>query len=357
MKRAYRRGAGEDGVRAGPIPLAMRNSRAAELVGLMVVLAAMLVLPGCLAMDFVPAGKAVSKVPEGVREVRFASTDGVTVHGWLHEPRETETTRGLDPAGGGKTGHAVVFCHGVYDSVNTNMCEYLTAAGFRVLSFDYRGFGSSTAASKTNLGFADDAAAAVAFVRGLPEVDPTRVVVVGHSMGGVYAMAAGSMAERSGEPVLGVVCSSAFSNWRSISNYHIPVLGLLAGGVWGPEPTYWAARLGGTHLLVTHASSDKDVPAWHSLELVKHAIDAGTPTEVFMPAYGGHVSTYLPRAEGEASDWPFDGPGVYASGEHIVRWIGGRLREPVARRPLNPLERELARPAGQDAGSKGERGG
>lgn len=317
---------GEDAGLAGAIRFGMRSIRDRELAGFLVMFVVAVLLPGCLAMDFVPAGKPVSEVPEGVREVRFALTDGVTVHGWLYEPRETETTRGLDPAGGGKTGHAVVFCHGVYDSVNTNMCGHLTAAGFRVLSFDYRGFGSSTQAEKTNLGFADDAAAAVAFVRGLPEVDPKRVVVVGHSMGGVYALAAGSMAERAGERVLGVVSSSALSNWRSISNYHIPMLGLLAGGVWGPEPTYWAGRLGGTHLLVTHTSSDKDVPAWHSLELVKHAIDAGTPTEVFMPAYGGHVSTYLPRSTGEAGDWLVDGPGDGMAGEHVVRWIAERLR-------------------------------
>lgn len=264
-----------------------------------VVAAAAACLPGCLAMDLIPAGGPPGKPPEGVTAVRFDSTDGVVLTGWLHKADSGKFDREMTRLGRAGVhlpeGGLVVFCHGVYDSANSNMCEFLIEAGVAVLSFDYRGFGDSTLAEKTNLGFADDALAALHFARSLPGINPKRVVLYGHSLGGIYAMAAASKAWEAGDPVRGVATGGTFSNWRSVSNHLLPVLGLLLGGVWGPEPTFWAARLGYTPLLIVHASNDKQVPPFHAAALAEAARNGKTPVQVFMAAGGGHVSGYLPE--------------------------------------------------------------
>ena len=269
---------------------------------LWVVLVAVVIacMPGCLAMDMLPAGGPPGKPPEGVTAVRFESTNGVMLTGWLHNADSRKFDREMSRLG--RTGlhlpegGLVVFCHGVYDSANSNMCEFLTEAGVAVLSFDYRGFGDSTPAEKTNSGFADDAIAALEFARSLPGIDRRRVVLYGHSMGGVYALAAASKTWEVGEPVRGVATGGTFSNWRSASNHLVPVIGLLLGGVWGPEPTFWAARLGHTPLLIVHASDDMNVPPFHAAALAEAARDGKTPVQMFMPAGGGHVFGYFSEA-------------------------------------------------------------
>ena len=67
------------------------------------------------------------------------------------------------------------------------LADYLTRHGIAVLRYDKRGIGKSTGdyAKATTMDFADDAAAAAAFLRGRPEIDPRRVGLVGHSEGGL----------------------------------------------------------------------------------------------------------------------------------------------------------------------------
>lgn len=66
----------------------------------------------------------------------------------------------------------------------------LSAQGMAVLRLDDRGTGRSTGrfAGATTDDFARDAAAAVAWLRAHPAIDPARVALVGHSEGGVVAL-------------------------------------------------------------------------------------------------------------------------------------------------------------------------
>ena len=67
------------------------------------------------------------------------------------------------------------------------LADYLSRNGVAVLRYDDRGFGGSTGdfAGATTLDFADDAAAAVAYLRTRADVAPDRVGVIGHSEGGL----------------------------------------------------------------------------------------------------------------------------------------------------------------------------
>jgi len=70
----------------------------------------------------------------------------------------------------------------------------LAARGIAVLRFDDRGVGASTGdfARGTELTTAADVAAVVAYLRARPEIDPARIVVLGHSEGARVAMLVGA---------------------------------------------------------------------------------------------------------------------------------------------------------------------
>ena len=69
------------------------------------------------------------------------------------------------------------------------LADHLNRRGIAVLRYDKRGIGKSTGAYQgaTTLDFADDAEAAVRFLRSRPEVDRQRLGILGHSEGGLIA--------------------------------------------------------------------------------------------------------------------------------------------------------------------------
>ncbi len=71
--------------------------------------------------------------------------------------------------------------------------QALTARGYAVLRFDDRGVGASSGdfETATVADFAQDARAALAYLRAREHVDPARVGLLGHSEGGVVAALAG----------------------------------------------------------------------------------------------------------------------------------------------------------------------
>ena len=69
------------------------------------------------------------------------------------------------------------------------VADTLGRHGIAVLRMDDRGFGASTGnhAAATSADFADDIRSALAYLRTRPEIDPTRLALVGHSEGGLIA--------------------------------------------------------------------------------------------------------------------------------------------------------------------------
>ncbi|MBY0111304.1 MAG: alpha/beta fold hydrolase [Phycisphaerales bacterium] len=310
-----------------------------------------LALPGCITMSALPVGKPpTAEDGPGVEVVTFESGDGAKLEGRMRLPaavraamtpatpevpaeppkedasippkkrvvsklspeevaaigaamqRINEARRTL-PEEYGRT--VILFCHGVIDNNQSPMASFFSEAGFRVFSFDYRGFGNSEKKKLTNEGLAADAYAALQYLRSRPDVDPDRIVIYGHSMGGVYAMAAGALASESGKPVAGVISAGAFANWREVSNDMLPLFGLLLGGVTGPEPLDWAKRLGKTPLLVVHAEDDENVKPRYAKQIFDAAVSKGAPATLVLEAKGGHVMGYL-----EGPDAPLTRPMV-----------------------------------------------
>ena len=69
------------------------------------------------------------------------------------------------------------------------LADHLTRNGVAVLRCDDRGVGASTGDkfAVTDEDLADDALAAVAFLKGRPEIDPKKIGLIGHSEGGIIA--------------------------------------------------------------------------------------------------------------------------------------------------------------------------
>lgn len=69
------------------------------------------------------------------------------------------------------------------------IADYLTRRGTAVLRVDDRGVGGSTGntAESTSADFAGDVLSGVQFLKGRPEIDPSRIGLIGHSEGGMIA--------------------------------------------------------------------------------------------------------------------------------------------------------------------------
>jgi pimeloyl-ACP methyl ester carboxylesterase len=121
--------------------------------------------------------------------VEFSSA-GTTCRG-VHLPGVHEASFAV-----GATRPCVVLGHGFSLTVDSGLerfAERFAAAGLDALAFDYRHFGVSDGEPRQLVSIPrqlEDYAAAIAYARSLPGVDPERIVVWGYSLGGGHALAA-----------------------------------------------------------------------------------------------------------------------------------------------------------------------
>lgn len=164
-----------------------------------------------------PARAAVTVTPEDAyglanwEEVSFTTSDDLTLRGWFITP---------DAQADGAT---VVLVHGLGGS-RTDMLDrafVFAAHGYHTLLFDLRNHGESDG-TVTSLGYSevDDVRAALAYLQTRPEVDMSRVALVGHSMGGATVLRAGARI-----PEVAVVVSEAgYQSVESIAGHIITIL-------------------------------------------------------------------------------------------------------------------------------------
>jgi uncharacterized protein len=176
------------------------------------------------------------------RDLALETDDGEQLHGWWVGARTTPQ------------GH-LLLCHGNAGNVGDRVTHaaLLSAAGFDVLLFDYRGYGRS-GGSPSETGTYHDARAALRRMLEEPGVEPARVFYLGESLGGAVALELAL--ER---PPAGLVLVSAFTGIRDMARLHYPRIP--AALVPDAYPTL--RRIGALRapLLVLHGDRDEIVPA------------------------------------------------------------------------------------------------
>ncbi|MEU7767876.1 alpha/beta hydrolase [Nocardia sp. NPDC049190] len=194
---------------------------------------AVLQTPALLGMDYT--------------ELSPRTTDGETLHAWWIPAR-------------GSIGH-ILFAHGNAGNIGDRLPIFalLTEAGFDVLAFDYRGYGRSTG-RPTEHGTYLDARAARQALLARPEVDPSRVLYLGKSLGGGVAL---ELAQE--HPPAGLMLMSTFTGIRDAARSVYPFLPApLVPNAYPSERRIRALR---APVLIMHGDQDELLPLRHAERL------------------------------------------------------------------------------------------
>jgi len=188
----------------------------------------------------------VWRVPRGTEEVWFRTADGVRLYGWFFRPAR-------EPSG-----TTVIYFHG--NGGNLSYCDWvgesLSARGFDVLLFDYRGYGRSEGETAGERGLYADADAAYDFVTRERGVAPRRVVLYGQSLG---TAAAADLASR--RECGALVLESGLSSAADMAGVVIPWLPRFVRGLTKNKlDTVGKLPRVGCPVLVAHGDRDEIIP-------------------------------------------------------------------------------------------------
>ncbi len=212
--------------------------------------------------------------------INFKSADGTQLHGWLIHKRG-KTAKGT-----------VVFSHGNAGSVGHHLgfVTWLAEAGYNVLMYDYRGFGKS-GGSVDRRGMVDDVKAAFTFAAQNKELDASRLVSYGHSLGGAKSVTA--LGESPVKGLRAVVIDGAFASYQAMARI---VGGRLGESLVTDElaPKNFVGKLSPVPLLVIHGARDEVVPVSQGRQLFESARQPKTLFEV----EAGHHGDSLSRDDG-----------------------------------------------------------
>jgi fermentation-respiration switch protein FrsA (DUF1100 family) len=154
----------------------------------------------------VPASNAIDGAH--VDPVTFETTDGLTLNGWFF------ASAGLSPR------VTVIVFNG--NAGNRSHRVPLAAAlhrhGLQVFLVDYRGYGENHG-TPSQAGLSTDSRAAWAYLANRPDVDPSRLVYFGESLGTAVAV---DLAVD--HPPAALVLRSPFTSMSDVGQYHYPFL-------------------------------------------------------------------------------------------------------------------------------------
>lgn len=216
---------------------------------------------------YLPFGEVPPVTTElpGGEEVHFTTSDGLKLAGWFLPARLDGPVPSILVANGNAGNRA----H------RAPLAEALREAGASVLLFDYRGYGGNPG-TPSEKGLHRDALAALDYLAGRPEVDPSRIIYFGESIGA--AVMVGLAAER---PPAGLVLRSPFTSLADVGQLHypwLPVRSLLRDRY---EATATVARVE-VPLLVIAGEKDSIVPTGQS----RTVYDAASGTKRFIQIDG-----------------------------------------------------------------------
>ena len=241
---------------------------------------------GCTAAFFQPHHARVltpDKLGLAYEEVRFKTRDGVELVGWFL------------PAKGPALG-TVLQLHGNAENISTHFTSlaWMPARGFNVFIFDYRGYGGSEGAPSLEGAQIDiDAAVDALFARG--DVDASRVVMWGQSLGGALAAYYVAHSPRR-DRLRALILESAFSDYTDIVQEKFADHWITWPFQWIPllsvddrfSPLPGMASISPLPLLILHGDRDPIVPMHHGQRLYDAARE---PKQLWIVPGAGHIQT------------------------------------------------------------------
>lgn len=190
---------------------------------------------------FFPAKDGDWTRPAGVEDARFKAADGTELHSWYWTTPDARYT--------------VLLCHGNAGNITDRkyVCEALRGLGVNVLALGYRGYGKSEG-SPSEDGLYQDGVAAWEYLVNERGIQPSRIVVLGQSLGS--SVATHVAAERE---CAGLILEAPMASAGHMASKVIPF-----------PPLGWAARVRLNNLgtigrvrcpvLIVHGTADRVIP-------------------------------------------------------------------------------------------------
>ena len=242
-------------------------------------------LSGCMGLFFQPM-KPLVRTPDNInlnyQDIHFTSLDGTSLHGWFL-PAE------------GKARGTVLLLHGNAENISTHIgsVHWLPSRDFNVFLFDYRGYGQS--AGNVDLqGTFLDIEAALQWLQNKPDIDSTRIAVLGQSLGG--AMGAYVFANTGQSKIIrALILDSVFSDYQQIVREKLAAFWLtwplqyplswLVSDEFSPVETI--NQYSPTPVLIIQSKYDSIVPEHHAQQLFERA---RLPKNLWFIPKDGHIS-------------------------------------------------------------------
>lgn len=210
-------------------------------------------------------------------EVVFSSKDKTELSGWFIPAK-------------GKALGTVIHFHGNAQNMSAHYTyvSWLPASGFNLFVFDYRGYGQSKG-KLSRKGVYEDSVAAVEYIKARTDIDQSKIILFGQSLGGANAIAVAG--EKQFEGIVGVVSESAFSTYKSVATEHAgiykPLAPLFIGNQFSPKKS--VGKISPTPLLIIHSTHDSVVSYKHAGKLFKAAKE---PKLLWTIQDGQHIDAF-----------------------------------------------------------------
>ncbi len=215
----------------------------------------------------------------GTELVRLPGADGMTLGGYLFKPEA------------GQPPHpALVLLHGFGRDAWTerHLAELAAASGYKVLVLALRGWLGSDGDSDQGLRQPDDVVAAIDWLRRLPSVDPSRIGLIGSSMGGQIALLTAAR-----HPPIRCVAAlfppTDLEHWYTANPHMQPYLDDLADaeGLQLRSPIHHVGDID-VPVLLLHGDADENVPLDQSLRMTEMLREAGKEADLLIVSGASH---------------------------------------------------------------------
>lgn len=211
--------------------------------------------------------------------IGFKSSDGTDLHGWFIPAKNKKSHEAKG---------TIIFSHGNAGSIGHHLgfCAWLAEASYNVIMYDYRGFGKS-GGTVDRRGMINDVKAALAYASKRTDIDTSKLISYGHSLGGAQSVTA--IGETPVKGLRAVIIDGAFASYQAMARY---VGGQLGASLISDElsPHEFIHKLTPVPLLVVHGSKDEVVPISQGRQLFEAASEPKTLFEVKSGRHGSALS-------------------------------------------------------------------